>query len=159
MTDFLFDSQSGGSTVSGFVVTPLDLMTTELNGAGSGTTQVSSVGGESGVFESAANFGQCIWAYLWFKSGGALSLTAGTVLSGWFLTSPDGNNFEVSPPARSPDFIIPLPAAVVSGDLYPADGLIRLPSPDAKIALQNGASGSLAAAGNVLICGPVAVKY
>jgi hypothetical protein len=159
MTDFLWDSAVSG-VVSGFIVNPFDLMTTELNGAGSGTTQVSSVGGAGGIFTSETNFGQAIWGQIWFEPGAAMSPASGGFLSGWFLTSPDGGStFEASPPQRNPDFIVPLPASVASGSLYAADGLVRLPAPDAKVALENNTTVSLPASGSHLKVGPVAVKY
>lgn len=158
MTDFLWDSTASG-VVSGFIAAPFDLMTTELNGAGSGTTQVSSVGGAGGVFTSETNFAQAIWGQIWFEPGAAMTPVSGAFLAGWFLTSPDGTNFEASPPARNPDFLIPLPTSAASGSLYAADGLVQLPAPDAKVALQNNAGVSLPPSGNHVKVGPVAVKY
>ena len=57
---------------TGFLITPFNLMTTELNALGSATNVISSVGGTSGVF-TQSSFGSGIWAAINFKAGGAFT--------------------------------------------------------------------------------------
>src|SRR5579871_6670351 len=87
MTDFLQDPGT-----SGFIVTPVNLQTTELNGLTNGSAATSSVGGTSGAF-AQSNFGNAIDAEAWFISGGSFTPTAGAALLGWFLRY-DGINYE-----------------------------------------------------------------
>ena len=91
---------------SGFLVTPFNLMTTELNALGSGANVVSSVGGTSGVF-TQTNFGSGIYGMVHFKAGGAFTVVAGGYIAGWWLYSPDGTNFETVIAATD----LPRPAA------------------------------------------------
>lgn len=149
---------------SGFLVSPFNLMTTELNALGSGANVVSSVGGASGVFDQS-NFGQAIFGAITFKAGGAFTVVAGGYIAGWFLFSPDGGTtYEKVTAAvdlpRPPDFIIPLPTgATASNDLFQASGLIRLPWWTTKIYVGNRTGVALSASGHVIQCAPVAVQY
>lgn len=152
MTDFLYDAGTNG-----FIVTPPNLMTAELNGLASAAEVVSS-----GVF-SQTSFGNAIYGKVWFKAGGAFTPTGNPFLAGWWVNSTDGGttfekNATVLP--RSPDFFIPLAAAAyASGDIVFAPSIIRLPAPSCKVMLQNNSGAALPATGNVLTVGPIAVKY
>lgn len=110
-TNFL--EYSGGT--GGFLTSPFNLMTTELNTLTNGSSATSSVGGTSGVFTQSSQ-GSGIWGFAHFKSGGAVTPTAGGYIAGWFLYSPDaGSTFEFTVSntdlPRNPDFIIPLYAS------------------------------------------------
>lgn len=149
---------------SGFIATPFNLQTTELNALGSGANVVSSVGGTAGVF-TQTNFASAIWGAVHFKAGGAFTPTAGGYLAGWFLYSPDGGStFEKVVAAtdvpRPPDFIIPLFAsAYASGDIAQSSGIVRLPWWSTKVYVGNRSGVALSASGHVIQCGPVAVQY
>lgn len=152
----------------GFIVTPFDLMSSDLNSLSNGNTVVSSVEGASGVFDQT-DFGSAQYGLIWITLGGNFGATpaAGGCLTGWFLQSTDGGStFEDTnsntPLPRAPDFVIPLVAAAYSAsDVVFANGLVLLPYPSVKVYLQNnaGASASLASSGNLLTCGPVADQY
>lgn len=159
MTDFLYNAGTNG-----FIVTPFDLLSTELNALATANSVVSSVGGSSGVFNQT-HFGSALLAEIWFTAGGAFTPT-GAYLSGWFIRSSDGGtNFEkfgnniVQP--RAPDFTIPLfTAAYASGDRSWANGtLVTLPPGSTKVMLYSVAGVTLPATGNHLVCAPVGVKY
>jgi hypothetical protein len=151
---------------SGFLVTPFNLMTTELNTLTNGSIVVSSVGGTSGVF-SQTNTSQAQYGYVWITLGGNFAFTpaAGANLAGWFINSTDGGTtFEKSSvaPPRAPDFLIPLTAAsYAASDVVYAAGLVPLPYGSFKVLIQNnaGASASLASSGNILKVGPTADQY
>lgn len=149
---------------NGFIATPFNLMTTELNTLGNGANAVSSVGGTSGVF-TQTNFADGIWGEIHFKAGGAFTPTAGGYLAGWFLYSPDGGTtFEKVVAAtdlpRPPDFIIPLFASAYAlSDIQQASGIVRLPWWSTKVYIGNRSGVSLPASGNVIQAGPVAVQY
>lgn len=163
-TQFL---DAGGT--NGFIATPFNLQTTELNAVINGSAATSSVGGTSGVF-SQTNFANGIWGLIWFISGGAFTPTAGGCISGWFLQSTDGGTtFEalVATPStsvaalpRAPDFIIPLDAAAnSSGQIKFCSGFVKLPWPSCKVVLQNNSGATLPSTGNSVVCGPVATQY
>lgn len=149
---------------NGFIATPFNLMTTELNTLGNVSSAVSSVGGTSGVF-TQTNFANAVWGSVHFKSGGAFTPTAGGFIAGWFLFSPDGGStFEKTVSntdmPRTPDFLIPLFAsAYASSDLAEAAGLIKLPWWSTKVFIMNHAGVALPSSGNVIQVGPVAVQY
>lgn len=151
---------------NGFLTTPFNLMTTELNTLTNGSTVVSSVGGTSGVF-SQTNTTQGQYGYVWITLGGNFAATpaAGANLTGWFINSTDGGTtFEKSSavPPRAPDFIIPLNAATyAASDVVYASGLVPLPYGSFKVLIQNnaGTSASTASSGNILKCGPTADQY
>jgi hypothetical protein len=165
MTDFLLDPGT-----SGFIATPFNLMTTELNTLASGSAATSSVGGTSGVF-SQTNFGSAIELEFWFLSGGAFTPTAGGTLACWWLKSTDGGTtFEalISTPStsvpalgRPPDLLLPLyegGAAWASNNIR--NGIIaRAPYPFAKLVTQNFSGVSLPASGNIIKAAPVAWKF
>lgn len=151
----------------GFVTSPFNLLTTELNTLANGNTAVSSVGGSSGVFSQTQTLG-CIFAYISLVMGGAFAATpaAGGSISGWFLGKDDDTNFEkvisnVAQP-RAPDFVLPVYAQTyAANDLIKCNGLVRLPPNLFKVVVQNnaGASASLTSTGNKLVCGPIAIQY
>jgi hypothetical protein len=153
-TDFLEDPGTGG-----FIVTPFDLMTTELNALATTDTATSSVNGTSGVF-TQTNYGNAEWAQIYFQSGGAFTPTAGGYLAGWFLFSANGTTFEITVAntalTRTPDFIISLNAAAyASGNQSPASGLTRVPNWSNKVFIQNNAGVTLPSTGNLIVAGPV----
>lgn len=149
---------------NGFIATPFNLMTTELNALGSGANAVSSVGGTSGVF-TQASFASAPWCEVHFKAGGAFTPTAGGFLAGWWLYSPDGGStFEKVVAAtdipRAPDFVIPLFAsAYASGDIAQALGLVRVPFWSTKLYIGNRSGVALSASGHVIQAGPVTLQY
>lgn len=168
MTDFL---QEPGT--SGFIVTPVNLMTTELNSLASGGAATSSVAGSSGVLNQT-HIANAIYGSIWFTAGGSLTPTAGGFIAGWFLPSTDGGTtFEgliatasttVSRLPRAPDFTIPMyeggGTATASGTIKMAQGRrILLPNESFKIVIQNLSGVSLPASGNIITCGPAAIKF
>jgi len=147
---------------SGFLVNPFNLMTTELNTLANATSVTSSVGGTSGVF-TQTNTGSGLWGIVHFKAGGAFTPTQGGYLAGWFLYSPDGSAFEKvasnTDVPRAPDFIIPfIAAAHATNDVVQCSGLVRLPWWSFKVYVMSRVGASLAASGNVLQLGSVAVQ-
>jgi hypothetical protein len=158
-TDFLLDAG-----VSGFKATPFNLMSSELNSVTNTSGATSSVGGTSGVF-TQTNFVNCIWGEIAFTAGGAFTPTLGGYLAGWFLLSPDGGtSFEKVVSGgdlpRAPDFIIPLYAsAYATNDISQASGIVKLPWWSTKILVVNHSGVTLAASGNLIKCGPVAIQY
>lgn len=168
-TDFLL-----APGTNGFVATPFNLQSTELNALASGACATSSVGGTSGVF-SQANFAVggagAIGLEVYFTSGGAFTPIQGQSLEGWFLFSPDGGTtFEtqtatcstsVQPFARAPDFIIPLTnAAYASGNIAQMQGFVW-PAPNAsfKVVIWNTGTTALPATTNTIKAGPFTVQY
>ena len=155
---------------NGFIATPFNLQSTELNALGSGACATSSVGGTSGVF-SQTNTVSAPWLSIYFTSGGAFTPIVGQALYGWFLLSPDGGtNFEtqtatcsatVPPLARGPDFIIPLSnAAYASGnDAWAAGRIVPAPWESFKIIVWNTGTTALPATGNLIKTGPTAIQY
>lgn len=156
---------------NGFIATPFDLMTTEMNSLGSGNAATSSVGGSSGVF-SQSNTVNAMFGSLWFTAGGAFTPTAGGFLAGWFLRSTNGGTtFEdiiatasTTQPAlpRAPDFTIPVfeNAAFSANKIkWAQGGHIRLPWESFKVVIQNLSGVALSASGHKLTLGPVAMQY
>lgn len=164
-TDFLL-----AAGTNGFIATPFNLLSTELNALASGAAVTSSVGGTSGVFNQAS-LAQALALSVYVTFGGAITPSVGGCLSIWFLLSPDGGTtFEtavstpsttVSALSRAPDVIITLDnAAFASGNMRWANGL-HLPSPweSFKILLQNNTGAALPATGNLIKAGPVTPQY
>jgi hypothetical protein len=152
---------------NGFIVTPFDLQSTELNAITTGNTSLSSVGGASGVY-SQSDTGHAPQGSIWFSSGGAFTPSAGGHLDGWFMRSSDGGTtFEKivtnTNPPRAPDFVIPLyggATAYASGELaFVAGVVVMLPWESFKILVQNNSGVTLPASGNHLKLGPVALQY
>lgn len=156
--DFLLDPGT-----SGFIATPFNLMTTELNALANTNSALSSVGGTSGVF-SQTNFVNGILYEVYFVAGGTISsISAGGCLSGWWCKSTDGGTtFEktVSNTAfpRPPDLLIPLDASYSSSDIR--FGIIAsAPWPACKLFVINNSGQSLASTGNKIIAAPVGWGY
>lgn len=155
---------------NGFIATPFNLLSTELNTLANGAAALSSVGGTSGVF-SQSNNANGIWGSLYFSAGGAFTPAAGGYLAGWFLRSPDGGTSfetEVATPsgtvaalARTPDFIIALDnAAFASGNIrWCQGGKVQLPWESYKLLLQNNSGVALPSSGNLIKVGPTAIQY
>lgn len=155
---------------NGFIATPFNLLSTELNALASGAAAISSVGGASGVF-SQTNLAQALGLSIYITFGGAITPSAGGGISLWFLPSPDGGTtFEsavatasttVSALSRSPDAIISLDnAAFANGNIRWASGL-HIPSPweSFKVLAQNNTGVALPATGNLIKAGPVTTQY
>jgi len=151
---------------NGFIATPFNLQSTELNALAAGHTAVSSVGGSSGVF-SQTNTAHAPQGSIWFSAGGSFTPSAGDHIDGWFLRSSDGGTtFEKvvsnTTPPRPPDFVIPLfGSAYASSDLaWVSGGFVLLPWESFKVLIQNNcASAALPSTGNVIDLGPVALQY
>jgi hypothetical protein len=159
-TNFLL---TAGTT--GFIATPFNLQSSQLNSLGNGNTAISSVGGTSGVFNQT-NIANAMMGEIWFQAGGAFTPTAGGSLWGWFIPSDDGGaHFEKlvanTAPPRSPDFIIPLfTSAYAAGDRQWCQGrYVMLEWASFEVLIQNNAGVTLPASGNLVYLGPVATQY
>lgn len=158
-SDFILDPGTNG-----FIATPFNLMTTELNALASGSVATSSVGGTSGVF-TQTNFANAQKCFITFKAGGAFTPTAGGNITGWWLMSPDGGTtFEIALGSnlalpRPPDFIIPLFASAYASGNLSFSSVIRAPWSSCKAFIQNNSGVALAATGNVIQAAPVAERY
>ena len=116
-------------------------------------------------------YGQGIWGDLFLSIGNPPlvgTLSAGANAAGWFLTSPDTSTFEATTvaPARSPDYIIPLPAATnPSTSTYPlfrSQGITRLPALEWRALLQNNTGQAFSTGATLapaLKLAPYAVQY
>lgn len=151
---------------NGWLHTPVDLLTTELNGLAAGAAATSSVGGTSGVFNQTS-FNTTNGPPLletWFTSGGTFTPAAGQALMGWCLKSIDGGTtFEslVATPSttvpalsRNPDFVIPLDNAAYASANIRFGTILLLPAPYFKVVLQNFGATALPASGNKVTVGP-----
>ena len=149
---------------NGFIATPFNLMSTELNALATINSAVSSVGGTSGVF-TQTNYANAIWCEVYFVSGGAFTPVAPNYINGWFLFSPDGGTtFETTVSntdmVRPPDFTIPLNlAAYASGNVAQASGLVRAPWWSNKVFINSHAGATMPATGNLIKAAPVAIQY
>jgi len=153
------------SGTNGFIASPFNLLSTELNALGIAATVISSVGGTAGVFNQT-NFVNAIWGNIWFIAGGAITPTAGGFLAGWFVQSSDGGTtFEKNVGTtiglpRSPDFTIPLwVSAYAANDISFASGFVKLPWASTKVLLLNSSGAALPATLNIIKCAPVAIQY
>lgn len=152
-----------GTSNSGLLASLLTLQSTELNSLANGSVALSSVGGSSGKFTNA-NTGGAIWAELFLTLGAIGSaLSPGANLAGWFILSSDsGSTYEKSSvaPARPPNFLIPLPATIITAaDQFPSAGKVLLPSVQFKVLLQNNGGQSLASSANTLKLAPISVNF
>ena len=158
-TNFL---QASGT--NGFIATPFNLMSTELNTLANNSSAVSSVGGSSGIF-TLANFANAIWCEIYFTFGGACTPVAPNAIYGWFLFSPDGGTtFETTAAntdlPRAPDFIIPiLISAYATGNIAQASGLVRVQAGSSKVFINSHVGASLPSSGNLIKAAPVAIQY
>lgn len=157
-TNFLEATGTGG-----FIATPFNLLSTELNSLASASSATSSVGGTSGVFTQTNN-ASAIFGQPYFVAGGALTPTQNGYLAGWFMFSPDGLGFEKvvlnTDLPRPPDFVIPLfNSAYALNDIQQSPDIVRLPWWSYKVFLVNHAGVALPATGNLVKIGPVAIQY
>jgi hypothetical protein len=151
---------------NGFINTPFNLLSTELNSLADSTSATSSVGGTSGVF-SQTNYANAIWAYVYLTLGGSFTPAAGSPdLLGWFLFSPDGGStFEDAVSStdmpRPADFIIPAIGsnAYSSGNILVSSGLVRVPFSYNKVFVMSHFGATLPSSSNTLKAGPVAIQY
>ena len=163
-TTFLW---AAGTSNNGLLVSPaLPLMTnTELASLASTDTAVSSTTGpgSNGIINNSVT-GQGLLGEVWLKLGAITGpLVAGALVSGWWLTSPDGGTTFEAPasntaPPRFPDFIIPLPTGAIAGATsFQAQGrIVPVPALPFKIYVQNNLGFTLASSGNSLILALVA---
>ena len=144
---------------NGFLATPFNLQSTELNALTNGSSATSS-----SAF-TQTNTANAIWGEIAFTAGGAVTPTAGGYIAGWFLYSPDGGTtYETTASntdlPRSPDFIIPLLAsAYAANNIAQASGIVRLPWWSFKVFTVNHSGATLPATGNLIKLGPVAIQY
>jgi hypothetical protein len=150
---------------NGFIATPFNLLSTELNAIINNNSVISSIGGSSGIF-SQTNTVDAPQGSIWFSAGGAFTPSAGGHLDGWFLRSSDGGttfekNVSNTAPPRPPDFVIPLfNSAYASGELaWSSGGVVLLPWESFKVLLFNASGATLPATGNIIKLGPVALQY
>lgn len=160
-TNFL--EYSGGT--GGFLTSPINVLTSELNALANGSGTTSSVGGTSGVF-TQASWGSGVWGVAHFIAQAGFTPTAGGYIAGWFLYSPNaGSTFEFSVSntdlPRPPDFIIPLFAsAYAAGNFSQSSGIFRLPWWSTKVFVMNHAGAALpTSASNAIQIGSVAIQY
>ncbi len=153
-----------GTSNNGLLVSALTALSTELNSLANGNTALSSVGGSSGVF-NVSNTGQGMRGDLFLTLGAIGSaLSAGAVLTGWFLKSFDGGTtFETSVSnaalAKSPDFFINIPATTISaGSVYATSGTsgVTIPGLPFKLFIQNNSGQTFASSGSTL---KIAIPY
>lgn len=156
--DFLLDPATNG-----FIVSPFNLMSTELNGLSSANSAVSTAGGSSGVF-TQTNFANAQKCFVFFEAGGTFTPTAGGNIAGWWLMSEDGgSHFEktvtnTSLP-RPPDFMIPLFASAYALGDRSWSAVCRAPWPSCEVFVVNNAGVALPATGNLILAAPVAERY
>jgi hypothetical protein len=149
---------------SGFIATPFNLLSTELNALATVNSATSSVGGTSGVF-SQTNYANAIWSEVYLTLGGSFTPVAPAYLAGWFLFSPDGGTtFEAvvanTDLARTPDFVIPaMITTYASGAVLQASGLVRVPWWSNKVFVNSHLGATLPATTNTLKTAPVAIQY
>lgn len=148
---------------NGFLATPFNLQSTELNALGNGNSAVSSVGGTSGVF-TQTNWSSGIWGQAHFLAGGAFTPTAGGYIACWFLYSPDGGStFEKTVSntdlPRLPDFVIPLFASAYAANDISQSVFFRIPWWSTKLFVVNHAGVALSASGHLIKGASVAIQY
>lgn len=160
-TNFL---QAAGT--NGFIATPFNLLSTELNSLADATSVVSSVGGSSGKF-AQSDFASAMKCDVYLTLGGSFTPAAGSPdILGWFTFSPDGgstyeaviSNTDLS---RPPDFVIPLIGshAYSSGDIIKASGDVKVPPNSCKVLLLNHGGATLPSSGNTIKTAPSAFQY
>jgi hypothetical protein len=163
-TPFLWNP---GPSNNGLLNPAASLMTTELQSLANNAVIISSVGGTSGVFNNSFT-AQSVLADLFFNvdnPGIGIALTAGAVLSGWWLTSYDGSTFESQTvaAARAADFVIPMPTAIIAaGSVYRSQGFVTLPALRYKVLILNSTGQPFsngATTAPALIVAPYALQY
>lgn len=145
---------------NGWAITPINVLSTELNTLATGNTVLSSVGGSSGVFSQTQTLGYSL-GVLSFVAGGSFTPTGSPFLAVWFATLADNTNYEKvlsnADQGRAADAQIPLLAtAYASGDVS-SSGLIVVPSIPFKVLTRSGAGVSLPGSGNLLKLGLVSL--
>lgn len=155
-----------GTSNNGLLVSAVTLMTTELNTLATAGVIVSSAGGlaTNGVFNNTLT-GQGTFGDVYLTLASAVTTTAGALLDGWFMTSPDGGTtyeqVALAPP-RSPDFIIPMPVGLlVTPFVYKSIGVhrVQVPATYFKVVVQSQAGVSFPASGNTLKLAIPALDY
>jgi len=152
---------------------PLGLEMTATIAVGGALSSTSSGYHATGImtpadFTPASASGPAPLADVLYISGGAVTPTAGGVITGWFKRTFDDVNFEslistpgTSVPAlpRAPDFLIPLDAAAEAiGTMKFSSGDVELPSGYSKLTIQNNA-GAILPAGGCIVVLPKALAY
>ena len=144
-----------GTSNNGLAATAFTLLNTELNGLTTTSFAVSS-----GTFSNTSS-AQAIWAQLFLTLGAiGTALSNGANIAGWFAQSYDGGTtYEQTSaaPPRSPDFVIPLPAATITAaTVWMSNGLVLVPALKFKVVVQNNTGQTLAgSAANFLRAAPV----
>jgi hypothetical protein len=157
--------------MNGYITTPFDLVSSELDSLKNGAGATSSIGGRNGIF-TREQTGNAIFAAIYFVSGGSFTPSvAAADFAGWFLASPDGGStFEtvVQTPnntnlalTRPPDFIIPLGVGTYAAgnQAWCSGGIVQLPWGAFKLEVQQFSGVSLPPSGNLIKCAPVAVQH
>lgn len=165
-TNFLHALGSAGFTTnSGYIVAPFNLIgSTELSGLANTSTALSSTGGTSGVFNQVI-FGQAQYALIYLTVVTASWIgTAGGNITGWWLHGANSSSAleafnATSGPARSPDWIIPLPATAAIGSTFFATGVPALPYDTVKVVVQNNSGATLGVGNHTITVAPVADQY
>lgn len=143
----------------GFLTAPFDLLSTEMNALGNGSTALSSVGGASGVFDQS-HTGGYVWGVLSFVSGGAWTPGVGGYMHVFFLTRADNAGFGKflanAAQARRPDAVIAfLNTSHAAGEVVESEGLVQIPAIPCRVLVRSVAGASMPATGNKLKLGAV----
>jgi hypothetical protein len=148
---------------NGFITSPFNLLTTELNTLANGASVTSSVGGSSGKF-AQSNYGSALQGYATFKFGGSYTPNVGDHLDVWFVRSVDNSVFETTfsntDMARAPDAQFTFNnAAYSSGNTVLSNAPVTVfPGPHFVYAVSHMTAASLPSSGNVIQFAPCAVK-
>jgi len=144
---------------NGFIVSPVTVMTTELN---SWTTSFTATSSSS---FNQSSWGNSMWGVAQLILGSSITWSTSTrsSASGWFLYSPDGGTtYEVTTPLRSPDFFLPPPlsGSSTSSSLVSISNIFRIPWCTTKIFISTPSSGiPSSASGNSLKICAVTIRY
>lgn len=164
-TNFLW--YGGATPPNGLLAAAITLMGVEMESLTTGSILL----GTTIATINNTYYAQGIWGDLFLGIGQPAmvgTLSAGANFAGWFLTSPDTSTFEATTvaPARSPDYIIPMPAATnPSTTTYPtfrSQGITRLPALEWRSMIQNNSGQALGNGGTTvpfLKLAPYAVQY
>ena len=132
-------------------------LSTEMNSQANAASVTSSAGGASGVFSNTQT-GYYLNADMQLFLNTMTAPTAYNLVSGWFLETIDGTNYETAAAAvnRNPDFSFTM-AAITTG-YYVCKGVF-LPIANFKIYLTNNSGQAFASSGNVLKILPYTSVY